>query len=140
MNETVYVAGAFDLFHLGHLNYLEQAAALGDRLIVGVMTDEFRQWGSGEVPILPIYHRLRIIAALSCVDFALPINSMKDEEQGLVFTGVTIRGISPTYGWHPEHIPLRKRMEAIGIKYVAIPRTPNISTTTIKEKCRNGTG
>ena len=38
---TVITYGTFDLFHIGHLNLLERLAALGDKLIVGVSTDEF---------------------------------------------------------------------------------------------------
>lgn len=39
--KTVITYGTFDLFHIGHLNLLERLKVLGDRLVVGVSTDEF---------------------------------------------------------------------------------------------------
>ncbi|VDK59529.1 unnamed protein product [Cylicostephanus goldi] len=39
-DKIVYVCGAFDLFHVGHLSFLEQAAKLGDYLIVGIFSDQ----------------------------------------------------------------------------------------------------
>ena len=44
--QIVYVSGAFDLFHIGHLAFLEEAAKLGDYLIVGILNDQVRaEWG-----------------------------------------------------------------------------------------------
>jgi len=146
MDKIVFATGVFDLFHLGHLNFLQQAAELGDRLIVGVMTDEWAKKNKGEAPILPLYHRLRLVAGLSCVDVAFPISGPKDEV-GAVLMGVTIRAVGPNHGYLSAHQPLKEKMEAAGIKYVTIPRTPNVSTTMIKERCyekvcgdRNSTG
>lgn len=134
MSDIVFATGIFDLFHVGHLNFLEQAAELGDRLIVGVQTDEWAQEYKNETPVYSLYHRLRIVAALSCVDVAFPIAGPEDEE-GVVLMGVTIRAVSEDHGYLPLHQTLKERMETAGIKYVIIPRTSNISTTEIKEKC-----
>jgi len=134
MSKIVFATGVFDLFHVGHLNFLEQAAELGDRLIVGVVTDEWAERNKGETPVFPLYHRLRIIAALSCVDVAFPIDGPKDEA-GAVLMGITVRAVSTNHGYLPAHGPLKEKMEGAGIEYIVIPRTPNISTTEIKEKC-----
>jgi len=133
-DRIVFASGVFDLFHLGHLQFLEQARALGDRLIVGVQTDEWVKEYKGEAPIYPLWHRLRLVAALSCVDVAFPIQGPEDEI-GIVMCGATIRAVGSDHGYLPMHQPLRKKLEAVGVKYVEIPRTPNISTTEIKEKC-----
>lgn len=132
----VLATGAFDLFHLGHLQFLEQAKALGDRLIVGVQTDEWCEEKKGYRPIFPLQHRLRLVSALACVDVAFPIYGPKDEV-GAVLMGVTIRAVSTDHGYLDFHGPLRKQMEAAGIEYIVIPRTPGISTTEIKEWCKN---
>lgn len=130
----VFASGCFDLFHIGHLQFLEQAASLGDRLIVGVQTDEWMVESKKEAPICPLWHRLRIVAALSCVDVAFPIHGPRDEI-GVVLCGATIRAVGTDHGYLPEHQILRERLETAGVKYIEIPRTPNISTTEIKERC-----
>lgn len=130
----VFASGCFDLFHLGHLQFLEQAASLGDRLIVGVQTDEWMVESKKEAPIYPLCHRLRIVAALSCVDVAFPIHGPRDEV-GVALCGATIRAVSTDHGYLPEHKILQEKLEAVGVEYIEIPRTPGISTTEIKERC-----
>lgn len=71
---TVVTYGTFDLFHIGHLRLLERAAALGDRLVVGVSTDEFTR-EKGKTSIQPYEERVRIVAALRVVDAVFPEKS-----------------------------------------------------------------
>jgi cytidyltransferase-like protein len=134
VQRIVFATGCFDLFHLGHLQFLEQAKSLGDRLIVGVNTDERIIDYKGTPPIYPLHHRLRMVAALSCVDVAVPIDGLRDET-GVVLMGVTHRVIAPGHMDLPHHREIRKKMEAAGIQYIVVPRTPGISTSMIKEKC-----
>lgn len=65
----VFTNGVFDLIHPGHLDSLRRARSEGDVLIVGINTDESvqRLKGPGR-PILPLAQRLRVLAALDCVD------------------------------------------------------------------------
>jgi len=39
--KTVFTCGVFDLYHIGHLNFLKESKSYGDKLIVGINTDEF---------------------------------------------------------------------------------------------------
>lgn len=66
----VFTNGVFDILHIGHVDYLEKARQLGDRLIVAVNSDaSVRRLNKGpERPINPEFARARIIAALRCVD------------------------------------------------------------------------
>lgn len=66
--KTVITFGTFDLFHVGHLNILERAKRLGDRLIVGVSTDEFSQRRKSRFPIFNEKDRFEIVRACRCVD------------------------------------------------------------------------
>ncbi len=69
----VFTNGCFDLFHSGHLHTLETAKSKGDKLIVGVNSDESIRRLKGETrPILPLGERLKLLAALECVDFVVP--------------------------------------------------------------------
>ena len=62
---VVFTNGHFDLLHVGHLDYLEKARALGDALFVGVNGDHSteRLKGSGR-PLVPAVERARVLAAL----------------------------------------------------------------------------
>jgi D-glycero-beta-D-manno-heptose 1-phosphate adenylyltransferase len=64
--------GVFDLFHVGHLRYLEAAAALSDVLVVAVNSDaSTRAYKGPGRPIIPEAERAEIVAALACVDWVL---------------------------------------------------------------------
>lgn len=66
---VVFTNGVFDLLHVGHLEYLEQAKELGDYMIVGVNGDSsaYRLKGFGR-PLMPAEERARLLAALNPVD------------------------------------------------------------------------
>lgn len=67
--KVVFTNGCFDILHLGHVDYLERAADLGDRLIVGVNSDTsvHQLKGSGR-PVSDQYSRMRVMAAFEFVD------------------------------------------------------------------------
>jgi len=65
----VYVAGAFDLFHVGHLDFLEKVRENGDYLIVGLHTDpEVNRYKGFNFPIMNIHERTLSVLAYRCVD------------------------------------------------------------------------
>lgn len=66
----VFTNGCFDILHRGHVHYLQQAAALGKRLVVALNSDaSVRRQGKGEErPINTLADRMAVIAALRCVD------------------------------------------------------------------------
>jgi len=64
-DRIVYVAGAFDLFHVGHLDFLEKARALGDYLIVGLHTDPIvNKYKGANYPIMNLHER--VLSVLAC--------------------------------------------------------------------------
>lgn len=63
-----YTAGAFDLFHIGHLNLLKKSKAHCDYLIVGVTTDELIFQTKNKKPVIPYSERIQILQELKCVD------------------------------------------------------------------------
>lgn len=67
--QVVFTNGCFDIVHLGHIDYLEKARALGDRLVVGLNTDASVSRLKGPLrPVVQEYARARLIAALAFVD------------------------------------------------------------------------
>ncbi len=66
---VVFTNGHFDLLHIGHLHYLQGARAQGDRLIVGLNSDQSTRLRKGpDRPIIPQEERSVLLAALRCVD------------------------------------------------------------------------
>lgn len=65
---TGYVPGAWDMFHVGHLNILRRAAEHCDRLVVGVVSDEALERMKGRRPIVPLEERMAIVEAIRMVD------------------------------------------------------------------------
>lgn len=82
--ETIVMTnGCFDILHAGHVTYLEQASALGDRLLVAVNIDEtVRRLKGPERPVNPVENRMRMLAALRCVDWVVPFT--EDEPTRLI--------------------------------------------------------
>lgn len=66
---VVFTNGHFDLLHVGHLHYLETARAQGDRLVVGLNSDESTRLRKGPSrPVIPQEERATLLGALRCVD------------------------------------------------------------------------
>ena len=73
--KIIMTNGCFDLLHVGHVTYLEQAKALGDRLCVAVNADESVKKLKGETrPINGLQERMAVLAALTCVDWVVPFS------------------------------------------------------------------
>ena len=74
-NLIVFTNGCFDLIHSGHIQYLYEAKQLGNRLIIGVNSDESVQLLKGSSrPILSISERLEILSALEMIDLLVPFS------------------------------------------------------------------
>src|SRR3712207_9373924 len=68
MTVVGYAPGAYDLFHVGHLNILRHAAEHCDRLIAGVVSDEMLLLTKGRLPVIPLAERMEIVSSLRFVD------------------------------------------------------------------------
>jgi len=69
---VVFTNGHFDLLHLGHVDVLQRARALGDVLVVGLNSDASTQQLKGpQRPIVPQAERAAVLAALACVDLVV---------------------------------------------------------------------
>jgi len=77
----VFTNGCFDILHAGHVHYLEQAKALGDRLVVGLNNDESISRLKGpERPINPLKERATVITGLASVDWVIPFGEQNGDE------------------------------------------------------------
>jgi D-glycero-beta-D-manno-heptose 1-phosphate adenylyltransferase len=126
---TVALAnGVFDLFHVGHLRYLEGAKALADVLVVAVNSDaSARQLGKGPGrPVVPEAERAEIVAALACVDHVVVFDA-RDVVPVIraLRPDVQVKGTDYT----PETIPEAKEVQAYGGR-VAVAGDPKDHSTT----------
>ncbi len=122
--KIVITYGTFDLFHIGHLNILESLSHMGDKLIVGVSTDEFNLL-KGKKSIHSFEERSRIIAALTCVDEVIPENDWDRKINDIKKYGVSLFGMGED--WKGKFDDLSSLCE---VHY--LPRTSNVSSTEIK--------
>lgn len=79
--KIVFTNGCFDILHAGHVHYLEQAKALGDRLVVGLNNDDSitRLKGEGR-PVNPLKERATVITGLASVDWVIPFGEVNGNE------------------------------------------------------------
>ena len=79
--KIVFTNGCFDILHAGHVHYLEQAKALGDRLVVGLNNDASitRLKGEGR-PVNPLKERATVISGLASVDWVIPFGDINGNE------------------------------------------------------------
>jgi D-beta-D-heptose 7-phosphate kinase/D-beta-D-heptose 1-phosphate adenosyltransferase len=132
----VFTNGVFDLLHRGHVEYLEEARALGDRLVVGVNADDsVRRLKGPERPLVPEDERRELVAALACVDLAVLF--VEDTPERL------IRAVGPDVlakggDWSVDRIVGREFVEARGGRVVSVPLRPGLSTSSLVERIRAG--
>lgn len=122
----VITFGTFDLFHIGHLRLLERAAERGDRLIVGVSTDEMNHDKKGRYPVMPEDDRRAIIEALACVDGTFWEESMDLKPDYLRRHEADVLVMGDDWEGEFDHLS-----DLVDVVY--LPRTENISTTRIKK-------
>ena len=127
--KIVFTNGVFDLLHRGHVEYLEEARALGDRLVVGVNSDaSVRRIKGPERPLVPAGERAELLAALACVDLALIFDEDTPER--------LIREVGPDVlvkggDWTPDRIVGREFVESRGGRVVSVPLREGLSTTAL---------
>jgi len=128
--KKVITYGTFDLFHIGHLNILKRAKALGDYLVVAVSTDEFNT-GKHKQCVYPYSHRAQIVEAIRYVDEVIPETSWEQKIDDIRKHSIDIFVIGED--WAGKFDFLKDCCEV-----VYLPRTKSISTTSIRNTVKNG--
>jgi glycerol-3-phosphate cytidylyltransferase len=131
MTRIGYAAGAFDLFHVGHLNILKHAKSQCDYLIAGVVSDEMLERNKGITPVVPLSERLEIVSHIKYVDEAraetLPDkrDTWRDVRFDVFFKGDDWRGT-------PKGERLEADFRALGVEVVYFPYTMSTSSTRLR--------
>lgn len=136
-DRIVFTNGCFDILHRGHVEYLQEAAALGDRLVVGVNSDaSVRRLGKGDDrPLNDQDSRAKVLAALRCVDAVV----IFDEDTPLeLITALQPDVVAKGGDWKPEQIVGADVVKARGGEVRSLKLVDGFSTTALVEKIRRG--
>lgn len=121
--------GTFDVFHIGHLRILERARSLGEKLFVGVSTDQMNFDKKGRYPVYSEQQRMEIIRALRCVDAVFREESLALKRQYLLEHRADVLVMGDDWAGKFDEFS-----DICEVRY--LERTPAVSTTAIIEKIR----
>ncbi|MGN6427596.1 adenylyltransferase/cytidyltransferase family protein [uncultured Leifsonia sp.] len=127
-----YAAGAFDLFHIGHLNILKHAKSQCDHLIAGVVSDEMLRLTKGVDPVIPLAERLEIVRSIEYVDEAVAetvpdkLDTWRELRFDVFFKGDDWRGTE-------KGLRLEREFAAVGVEVVYFPYTMTTSSTQLRQ-------
>jgi glycerol-3-phosphate cytidylyltransferase len=127
-----YAPGAYDMFHVGHLNILRQARQHCDHLIAGVVSDEMCELAKGKRPVVPLAERMEIVRHISYVDEVVAevvpdkVETWRSVQFDVIFKGDDWRGT-------PKGDKLERDFEALGVQVVYFPYTIHTSSTLLRK-------
>lgn len=127
-----YAAGAFDLFHIGHLNILKHAKSECDYLIAGVVSDEMLRLTKGVDPVIPLSERIEIVRHIAYVDEAVAetvpdkLDMWRELRFDVFFKGDDWRGTE-------KGLRLEREFAAVGVEVVYFPYTMTTSSTQLRK-------
>lgn len=131
----VLATGCFDILHVGHLYFLEEAARQGDILIVGINSDNsIRTMKGKERPIITENDRVRLISAFECVDYAFVYDDTTAKDYILSLKpNVFVMGKGSVEKYPDEC----QATEEVSARLHIISRIPSISTTSLITKIKD---
>lgn len=127
--KKVITYGTFDLLHYGHINLLRRAKEQGDYLIVALSTDEFNEKDKKKKSYFDYEQRKTLLEAIKYVDLVVPEENWEQKADDIKKYGVDVFVIGDD--WEGKFDYLKDFCEV-----VYLSRTPEISTTKIKEELK----
>lgn len=124
--KKVITYGTFDLLHYGHINLLRRARELGDYLVVVISTDEFNWNEKGKKCYFTYEQRKAMVEAIRYVDRVIPETNWEQKRTDVHDYDVDVFVMGDD--WKGKFDFLKEE----GVEVVYLPRTPEISTTQIK--------
>lgn len=124
--KVVITYGTFDLFHVGHVRLLERLSKLGDKLIVGISSDEFNKL-KGKKSFFSYDERAEIVKSCKFVDGVFPEHDWEQKKEDVLKYNASIFAMGDD--WFGKFDFLKEYCDVVYLE-----RTKNISTTDIKER------
>ena len=130
--KTVITFGTYDLFHIGHLNIINRSLKLGDKLIVGISTDQLNFSKKQKYPVYKQEDRLEILKHIKGVDEVFYEESLEQKREYILKYKADILVMGDDWeGRFDEFNDI--------CTVVYLPRTPGISSTQVKEYIKQNT-
>ena len=129
--KRIITYGTFDLLHYGHINLLKRAKQLGDYLVVGLSTDEFNLNEKNKKSYFTYDQRKNMLEAIRYVDMVIPENSWDQKRIDVKKYNIDTFVIGED--WKGKFDFLKKE----GCEVIYLSRTPEISSSKIKEELHN---
>jgi len=130
--KVVFTNGCFDLLHVGHIRYLQQARRMGDLLVVAINTDDsVKKLKGPSRPVQPEPDRAEILASLQCVDYVVSFG--EDTPLALIEKlkpDVLVKGAD----WPVDQIVGRELVEGSGGEVATIPYVEGLSTSALIDR------
>lgn len=123
--KTIITYGTFDLFHVGHVRILKRLREMGDRLIVGISSDEFNAI-KGKKSFFSYEERAEIVASSKYVDFVFPEHTWEQKREDIIKYAADVLGMGDDWKGKFDHF-------SDICEVVYLDRTEDISTTDIKK-------
>lgn len=132
-----YTCGVFDMFHVGHLNFLEECKKHCDFLLVGICDDDYVRNIKNKEPIISENERSRIVKALKCVDDTIIVDTATTNDKTLALEKFKFDALFAGDDWKGSDRYKKteadfKKFGNISIEY--FPYTKGVSSTAIRKK------
>lgn len=129
--KRVITYGTFDLLHYGHIELLKRAKSLGDYLVVALSTDEFNLGSKQKKSYFPYEKRKRLLEAVRYVDLVIPEESWDQKLSDIEMYHIDTLVMGDDWAGKFDYIE-----QQTDANVVYLPRTPEVSTTKIKEELK----
>ena len=126
--------GVFDMLHVGHLNLLERCKERCEKLIVAVCGDDYVRDVKGAQPVYPEADRVRMLAALRCVDEVVRVSIAETEDKMLLWQSHPFDVLFSGDDWKgsERYERTERQFAEKGVKIEYFPYTQGVSTTILK--------
>ena len=139
MGLTLYTGGTFDLFHAGHVKFLERCSQISDEVVVSLNRDEFIKAYKGEPPVMTYQERLTTLAGCRYVDRVVPNIGGADSKVAIDRVRPDIVAIGSDWARKDYYEQMQFDQDWLderNISLIYIPYTSGISSTDIKRRLK----
>jgi glycerol-3-phosphate cytidylyltransferase len=136
LDQIIYSGGTFDLFHAGHVRFLERCARLG-KVYVSLNTDEFIEAYKGKPPIISYADRAEVLRSCVYVTAVVANTGGADSKEAIEKVYPDIIAIGSDWARKDYHAQMSFDQDWLDERYISliyIPYTEGISSTAIKER------